>query len=74
MSMNGKFTTLVNEVVRRGKNIDIMWDTSHRVQVVTELMLKLASSKYPELVRGQILRSGLQGYYSMVWKEQEGSR
>ena len=74
MSMNGKFTTLVNEVARRCKNIDIMWDTSHRVQVVTELMLKLASSKYPELVRGQILRSGLQGYYSMVWKEQEGSR
>ena len=69
MSTTTKVTTLSNEVIRRMKHMDRLWDRTHHAEVITNLMVKLTRSKYPATVREQVLKSGLQGYYNMVWKE-----
>ena len=72
MPENTKIATLSQEIVRRMQNTGRDVDEQNRVKILDDFMIKLSRSKYNEKQRMEILKSGLNGYYNKVIRENKG--
>ena len=67
-----KMTVLGQEVIRRMRNTGRNVPVSHRVAILNKFMVKMLRSGYGEKERANVLTSGVNGYYAMLAREEDG--